>query len=38
MTDEDSDHGDLDQAGLQMLMQDSPNSLDMHDQVDCLNM
>ena len=38
MTDEDSDHDDLDQAALQMLMQDSPTSSDTHASMDCLNM
>ena len=38
ITDEDSDHGDLDQAALQMLTQDNPTSSDTHTPVVCLNM
>ena len=37
-TDEDSDHGDIDQAALQMLTQDNPTSSDSNAAVDCLNM
>ena len=38
VTDEDSDQGDLDQAALQMLTQETPTSLDTHESMDCLNM
>ena len=38
MTDEDSDHGDLDQANLQMLTQENTISSDAHTTMDCLNM
>ena len=38
IADEDSDHGDLDQSALQMLMQDNPISSDSQAAVDYLNM
>ena len=38
ITDENSDHGDLDQSALQMLIQDNPTSSDTRAPVDCLNM
>ena len=38
ITDEDSDHGDLDQVTLQVLTQDNLIDSDTHAPVECLNM
>ena len=38
MIDEDSDHGVLDQAALQVLRQENANSSDAHALMDCLHM
>ena len=37
-TDEDSEHGNLDQEALQMLTQENLISANVNVQVDCLNM